>query len=123
MKDVKIEALLLLKEGREKIKKGWCKHTFQKRNQVCVFGAIGAEKVYDDLNSASHLAACFLRESMTDYEYALVRDEMERRDELNLGIFPERRYVATVAVWNNHNLVTVDDVLSLYDRAIEEHWK
>ena len=118
MSDARDDLLLLLTQGREKIKAGWCQHTFTSgKNKVCVFGAIGGRIVYDDLDSIQHIAACCLREAMADTEYSLVKREIDRRAERK-DSDDEKLYVVANAVWNNLPMTAQYKVVSLYDRAI-----
>ncbi len=98
---------LMTAKGR--VEKGWCKNYLSNSRAVCALGAlIPADKVYcDPFNYVSKLPeATLLLQAMGDK--AKLYDP---------GSIPG--YPAEVARYNNDPATTKEDILALYDIAIE----
>jgi hypothetical protein len=82
----------MLVEGRQKVEQGWCRQAMRQRGAVCMIG------------------------SFTIDDYALFREA----EALMLNSIASLGFAhASVAAFNDDALRTKDQVLAVYDRAIE----
>jgi hypothetical protein len=92
------EVTELLEAGLAKVKKGWCQHDWIKINgDVCALGAIGYR--YDSLDSD------IIRRTARDVLLTLIQEKRP-------GYFQ-------VGDWNDAKTRTKQDVIELYERAVE----